>query len=69
MNFYPKGLYLLSGLSVVLMVLMTIVFFEAFRRWYALLQIEKTVADSYGDQVLALAEERYEPVVHLPLQE
>jgi len=68
-NFLPKGLYLLAGMSVVLMVLMTIVFVEAFRRWYALLQIEKTVTDSYGDQVLALAEERKEVLVTLPLQE
>ncbi len=59
-NFLPKKLYLLAGMSVILMVLMTIVFVEAFRRWYALLQIEETVADSYGDQVLALAEERTE---------
>ena len=56
-NFLPKGLYLLAGMSVVLMVLMTVIFFEAFRRWYDLLQIERTVADTYGDQVLALAEE------------
>lgn len=68
-NFLPKGLYLLAGMSVILMVLMTIVFVEAFRRWYALLQIEKTVTDAYGDQVLALAEERDEPLVHLPLHE
>jgi len=68
-NFLPKGLYLLASMSVILMVLMTIVFVEAFRRWYALLQIEKTIADGYGDQVLALAEERNEALVSLPLQE
>jgi len=38
-------------------VLMTIVFVEAFRRWYGLLQIHKTMTDSYGDQVLATAED------------
>ena len=68
-NFLPKGLYLLASMSVILMVLMTIVFVEAFRRWYALLQIEKTVTDGYGDQVLVLAMERDEAVVSLPLQE
>ena len=68
-NFLPKGLYLLAGLSVILILLMTIVFVEAFRRWYVLLQIEKTVSDSYGDQVLALVTEREEAAVRLPLQE
>jgi carbon starvation protein len=68
-NFLPKGLYLLAGMSVVLMVLMTVVFFEAFRRWYDLLKIDGTVTDGFGDQVLALAEEGSEAVVALPLQE
>lgn len=68
-NFLPKGLYLLASLSVILMILMTIVFVEAFRRWYALLRIGKTVFDSYGDQVLALAMEREEPEVVLPARE
>ena len=53
-NYLPKGLYLLSGMSVVLVILMTIVAIAAFRRWAALLQINKTVKDSYGDEVLAL---------------
>jgi len=56
-NFMPKGLYLLATMSVVLMVLMTIVFVEAFRRWYALLHVDRTVKDRYGDEVLALAED------------
>jgi len=56
-NFLPKKLYLLASLSIVLMVLMAIVFIEAFRRWRALLQIETTIADSFGDQVLALVDE------------
>lgn len=68
-NFLPKGLYLLVGLSAILMVLMTIVFVEAFRRWYSLLQIRQTVLDSYGDQVLVAVEERGEVAVSLPLQE
>ena len=68
-NFLPKGLYLLASMSVILMLLMTVVFVAAFRRWQALLQIEKTVADSHGDQVLVLVAEREEAVVHLPMQE
>jgi carbon starvation protein len=36
-NFLPKSLYLLVGLSIILMILMTIVFVEAFRKWYRLL--------------------------------
>lgn len=68
-NFLPKGLYLLASMSVILMLLMTVVFIEAFRRWYALLQIDKTITDSYGDQVLALAMEREEAAIRLPLQE
>nr|WP_281412938.1 carbon starvation CstA 5TM domain-containing protein [Geobacter grbiciae] len=68
-NFLPKGLTLLVVLSVVLMVLMAIVFIEAFRKWYALLQIREKVLDANGDLVLVPVEspaERYEP---LPLQE
>ncbi len=35
-NFWPKSLYLLVGLSITLMILMAIVFVEAFRKWYRL---------------------------------
>jgi carbon starvation protein len=35
-NFLPKGLYLLVILSIVLMILMSEIFIEAFRRWYQL---------------------------------
>jgi len=59
-NFLPKGLYLLATLSVVLMILMTIVFIEAFWRWFALMQTDTTVTDGYGDHVLALATDREE---------
>ncbi len=68
-NFLPKGLYLLSCMSVILMVLMTVVFIEAFRRWYRLLQIDTRVTDSYGDHVLALGQDREEIVPRLPMQE
>jgi carbon starvation protein len=54
-NFLPKKLYLLASLSVLLMLLMTIIFIEAFRRWHALLQTTRTVTDPAGDEVLALA--------------
>ena len=57
-NFLPKGLYLLAGMSVTLMALMTIVFVAAFRRWYELLQIEEAKTDSYGDAVLVAVEEQ-----------
>jgi len=68
-NFLPKVLYLLAGLSVILMLLVTVVFIEAFRRWHTLSKISTMVADSYGDQVLALAIEREEAVVPLMMQE
>jgi carbon starvation protein len=53
-NFLPKNLYLLATMSIVLMVLMTIVFISAFRRWYTLLKIEEKVTDKFGDKVLEL---------------
>jgi carbon starvation protein len=68
-NFLPKGLYLLAALSVVLMVLMAIVFIEAFRRWYTLLQIKGKVEDGYGDLVLETVEEPAAAYASLPLQE
>jgi len=54
LNYMPKQLYLLSTMSVVLMVLITLVFFGAFRRWGSLLKIDKMVTDQYGDKVLTL---------------
>ena len=56
-NFLPKGLYLLAAMSVILMVLMTIVFVEAFRRWSFLLGIREMVTDRHGDRVLVLVRE------------
>ncbi|MBK1683003.1 carbon starvation CstA family protein [Rhodoferax fermentans] len=53
-NYLPKQLYLLTTMSGILMVLISIVFVAAFRRWYELLQIEKRVTDKFGDQVLDL---------------
>ncbi|HMK34210.1 MAG TPA: carbon starvation protein A [Desulfomonilaceae bacterium] len=47
-NFLPKGLYLLVVLSIVLMFLMTVVFVEAFWKWYQLFKYgaDKVYADS-----------------------
>jgi carbon starvation protein len=41
-NYLPKGLYLLTLLSVVIMVLMVIVFIATFKRWIELLQQRTT---------------------------
>jgi two-component system, LytTR family, response regulator len=45
-------LYLLAAMSIVLMVLMTVVFIEAFWKWYELLQVKRKVRDSHGEFVL-----------------
>ncbi len=42
-NFLPKGLYLLVVLSIVLMVLMAVVFIEAFKKWYQLLHASAAI--------------------------
>ena len=51
-NFLPKNLYLLASMSVLLMVLISIVFVAAFRRWSELLKIDTMVTDEHGDKVL-----------------
>jgi carbon starvation protein len=56
-NYLPKGLWLNVVLSVVLMILMALVFLEAFYKWYELLRIPAPVKDKYGDLVLADVEE------------
>ena len=56
-NFLPKGLMLLVTMSILLMVLITIVFIAAFRRWSELLKTKDTVTDAYGDKVLAIVTE------------
>ncbi|HEX7624140.1 MAG TPA: carbon starvation protein A [Anaeromyxobacteraceae bacterium] len=56
-NYLPQGKYLNVGISVVLMVLMAIVFVEAFVRWYELLQVKTKVRDAHGDLVLADVQE------------
>ncbi len=56
-NFLPKKLYLLTTLSIVIMILMVIVFVGAFRRWAELLKIKTPVWDEAGDQVLEVVPE------------
>jgi carbon starvation protein len=52
-NYLPQGKYLNVGISVVLMVLMTVVFIEAFWKWYELARVREKVRDAHGDLVLA----------------
>jgi len=56
-NYLPKGLWLNVVLSIVLMILMTLVFLEAFWKWYELLRVRAPVKDKYGELVLADVEE------------
>jgi len=56
-NYIPKGLTLLAVLSAILMLLMVIVFIEAFRKWFELLRVREPVADNYGEMVLEVVEE------------
>jgi carbon starvation protein len=52
-NYLPQGKWLNVGISVTLMVLMAVVFIEAFFKWYELAQVKEPVRDRYGDPVLA----------------
>jgi carbon starvation protein len=56
-NYLPKGLWLLVTLSAVLMILMGIVFVEAFLKWFQLLKIKENIADRHGDRVLQVTDE------------
>ena len=56
-NYLPKGKYLLTVLSIVIMILMLMVLIGAFRRCIELLQVKTRVEDNYGQSVLALVEE------------
>jgi carbon starvation protein len=56
-NYLPKNEYLLAILSIVIMMLMVVVFFGAFIRWYELLHEKIPVVDRYGTEVLAIVEE------------
>jgi len=54
--YIPKGQYLLAVLAATAMILMLIVFIGAFRKWYQLLQINRTEIDHYGEPVKELVE-------------
>jgi carbon starvation protein len=56
-NYWPKGDWLKVVLSVTLMILMALVFIEAFRKWFQLLQVKSLMKDKYGELVLADVEE------------
>jgi carbon starvation protein len=56
-NFLPKQLYLLTFLSIIIMVLMLIVFVGAIKKWLELLKIKTPVLDTYGEQVLEVVPE------------
>jgi carbon starvation protein len=56
-NFLPKKLYLLTTLSIIIMVLMVIVFVGAIGKWFELLKIKTTVVDEYGERVLEIVPE------------
>ena len=56
-NYLPQRLYLLAGLSIMVMVLMAIVVAGAIRKWYKLYQIKTPVTDEYGQEVLAIVPE------------
>ena len=56
-NFLPKGLYMLAGLSVVIMLLATAVIGSAVARWAGLLKIKSLVRDKHGDMVLVPVKE------------
>jgi len=56
-NYVPKGLHLLAVLSMLLMLLMGVVFFEAFGKWFQLLGMKDLVQDRYGEWVVQDVEE------------
>ncbi len=56
-NYAPQGKYLLTVLSIIIMVLMLFVFIGAFRKWDELLHIKKQVVDPYGEKVLEVVPE------------
>lgn len=55
-SYLPNGQYLLATLAALAMLLMLIVFFGAFQKWYALLKINNREVDFYGEQVKQLVE-------------
>jgi len=56
-NYMPRGLYLLTALSALIMTLIMIIMAAAVARWRELLQVGMLVTDSRGDRVLARVED------------
>ncbi len=56
-NYLPKGNYLLTVLSIIVMTLVVIIFIAAVKRCIDLLQIREPVIDPYGDLVLEVVKE------------
>ena len=56
-NYLPKGNYLLAVLSVIVMILIVIILFEAAKRCYNLMQMKTAVTDRFGDIVLETVKE------------
>lgn len=56
-NYLPQGKYLNVGISVLLMVLMAVVFIEAFFKWFELSRVKEKIRDAHGDLVLADVQE------------
>jgi carbon starvation protein len=52
--YLPNEQYVLSFLAVMAMVLMLVVFVNAFKRWYSLLHVKAVHVDLYGDTVREL---------------
>jgi len=52
-NYLPRGDWLKVSLSAALMLLMAVVFIEAFYKWYELLKVKEKIRDAHGDAVLA----------------
>ena len=47
-NYLPKGLYLLVFLTAILMLLTAIIFIEAFKKWYELIQVHSKPLNGSG---------------------
>lgn len=56
-TYIPQGKTLLATMSIIIMMLMAVLIFSAFRRWYALLNTSTRVTDAHGDLVIAEVEE------------
>lgn len=56
-TYLPAGKWLLVALSLLLMVLMSVVFVEAFVRWAWLLRVQERVRDRWGQPVVIEIEE------------